>query len=258
MKNILFNEENGVGVLTINRPETLNVLSDETLAEFDELLGRLERDGAIRALIITGAGEKAFIAGADIKQFTTLTATGALELARRGQKLVSRLESARFPVIAAVNGFALGGGLELALACDFIYASPNAKFALPECTLGVMPGFGGTVRLARRVGLSLARVMTYTGQMYTAQEALQMGLVNKIVEPANLVEAAKETARVIASRAPHAIAAIKKSINDGFNVPVSEAQEIEAKLFSELFYTEDQKEGVRAFLEKRKPEFKGK
>jgi enoyl-CoA hydratase len=255
LKTILYSEERGIGVVTIHRPEAMNALNAQVLSDLDMLLGRLEKNPELRVLILTGAGEKAFVAGADIKEIDTLSPDQALIFARRGQEIFTRLETARFPVIAAVNGFALGGGCELALACDFIYAAPNAKFGLPECTLGIMPGFGGTVRLARRVGLGLARVATYTGQMYSAQEALQMGLVNKIVEPASLLESAKEVAGVIASRAPHAIAAIKRSINDGYARPVHDAQ---AKLFADLFHTEDQKEGTRAFIEKRKPAFKGK
>ncbi len=258
MKTILYTEEDGIGVATIHRPEALNALNAQVLTDLDALLARLEKNPSLRALILTGAGEKAFVAGADIKEIDTLDAKAALEFARRGQALFSRLESLRAPVIAAVNGFALGGGCELALACDFIYASPNAKFGLPECTLGIMPGFGGTVRLSRRVSPGLARVAAYTGQMYTAQEALQMGLVNKVVDGPQLLDAARDIARTIASRAPHAIAAIKRSINDGRHLSVSDAQELEAKLFADLFHTEDQKEGTRAFIEKRKPSFQGK
>lgn len=258
MKTILYTEEDGIGVATIHRPEALNALNAQVLTDLDALLARLEKNPSLRALILTGAGEKAFVAGADIKEIDTLDANAALEFARRGQALFSRLESLRAPVIAAVNGFALGGGCELALACDFIYASPNAKFGLPECTLGIMPGFGGTVRLSRRVSPGLARVAAYTGQMYTAQEALQMGLVNKVVDGPQLLDAARDIARTIASRAPHAIAAIKRSINDGRHLSVSDAQELEAKLFADLFHTEDQKEGTRAFIEKRKPSFQGK
>ncbi len=258
LKTILYTEENGVGVAAVNRPEALNALNEQVLADLEHLLGRLEKNAGLRALILTGSGEKAFVAGADIKEIDTLAPEGALAFARRGQAVFTRLETLRAPVIAAVNGFALGGGCELALACDFIYASSNARFGLPECTLGIMPGFGGTVRLSRRVGLSLARVAAFTGQMYTAQEALQMGLVNKVVEGAQLMDAARDIAGTIGARAPHAIAAIKRSINEGAHLSVKDAQELEAKLFADLFHTEDQKEGTRAFIEKRKPSFRGK
>lgn len=258
LKTILYTEEAGIGVVTINRPEALNALNAQVLTDLESILGRVEKNISLRALILTGSGEKAFVAGADIKEIDTLDPKSALAFASRGQAAFSRLENLRVPVIAAVNGFALGGGCELALACDFIYASPNAKFGLPECTLGIMPGFGGTVRLSRRVGLSLARVAAFTGQVYTAQEALQIGLVNKVVESAQLLDAAREIARTIGARAPHAIAAIKKSINDGFHLSVKGAQELEAQLFADLFNTEDQKEGTKAFIEKRKPVFQGK
>ncbi len=257
-----------IGVAEINRPEAMNALNRQVLQDLDELMSSLEKKTNQRCLILTGTGAKAFVAGADIKELDSFSAGDATstsesialawEFARRGQALFTRLERAHFPVIAAVNGFALGGGLELALACDFIYATPSAKFGLPECTLGIMPGYGGTVRLARRIGLGLARVATYTGQMYSAQEAMQMGLVNKIVEPNQLLEVAKEMAQLISSRAPAAIAGIKRSINEGYTLSVDAAQELEAKLFSELFKTEDQREGVKAFLEKRKPTFSGK
>ena len=257
MKTLLYAVENGVGIVTINRPEAMNALNAQVLEDLDTVLDKIEKDKNVRALILTGAGEKAFVAGADIKEIDTLDAAKAYSFARRGQILFARLESAPFPVIAAVNGFALGGGCELALACDFIIASQNAKFGLPECTLGIMPGFGGTVRLARRVGLGHARMATYTGAMYTAQEAVDMGLANKVVDLPQLMDTVKQIATTIASRAPVAISAIKRSINGGFDTTTQIADENEARLFAGLFHTEDQKEGTRAFIEKRKPEFKG-
>lgn len=258
MKTILLKIEDGIALVTINRPEAMNALNAQVLEDLDSALDQIEKDSSARVVIITGAGEKAFVAGADIKEIDTLDPQAALAFARRGQMLFTRLENLRLPVIAAVNGFALGGGCELALGCDFILASTNAKFGLPECTLGIMPGFGGTVRLARRVGLGHARQATYTGQMYSSQEALDMGLANKVVELPQLLETAKAVATQISARAPHAIAAIKKSINDGYNASVPVALETEARLFAGLFHTEDQKEGTRAFIEKRKPVFKGK
>ncbi|RYZ63480.1 MAG: enoyl-CoA hydratase/isomerase family protein [Proteobacteria bacterium] len=208
--------------------------------------------------MLTGSGEKAFVAGADIKQFEGMDPKAAHELARQGQKTFTRLEECKIPVIAAVNGFALGGGLELALACDFIYASENAKFGLPECTLGIMPGFGGTVRLPRRIGVGRARELSYTGGMINAQEAFAMGLANKVFSQAELINEAIKIAKTIASRAPIAVGKIKASIHDGASLAEEKANELEAKLFSELFSTEDSKIGVSAFISKTKPAFLGK
>lgn len=258
METILFKEENGIGIATINRPDALNALNAQVVEDLDRLLDLVEKNPNVRVLVLTGSGEKAFVAGADIKEIDTLGAEAAYKFARRGQILGTRMEASRIPIIAAVNGFALGGGCELAMACDFIIASSNAKFGLPECTLGIMPGFGGTVRLARRVGLGQARMLTYTGQMITAQEALDIGLVNKVVEQAQLMEIVKQIALQITARAPQAIGNIKKSINDTFDTTMQLANETEARLFAGLFLTEDQKEGTRAFIEKRKPVFKGK
>jgi enoyl-CoA hydratase len=221
------------------------------------LLDWIDGQSDVRALILTGSGEKAFVAGADIKQFENMTPASSEDFAHAGQSLFLRLERSRIPVIAAVNGFALGGGLELALACDFIYAADTAKFGLPECTLGIMPGFGGTVRLPRRVGVGLAREMTMTGSMITAQDAFAAGLVNRIYPAADLLAKTLETARTIASRAPLAIAAIKKSVHEGASLTEDQANALEAKLFGKLFATSDRTEGVHAFIEKRKPSFKG-
>lgn len=248
-------------VVTISRPESMNALNTSVLNSFRTLLNLLansEAKSTVRAIVITGAGEKAFVAGADIKEFDGMSPADAAEFATKGQALFTALSELSVPVIAAVNGFALGGGLELALACDFIYASDNAKFGLPECTLGLMPGYGGTVRLPRRVGVALAREMTYTGAMLTAEEALRIGLANKVVPQAELMNAALETAKVIASRAPLAIARIKKSIHEGASLTEDAANGLEARLFGELFATEDKTEGVRAFIEKRKPAFTGR
>ena len=250
-------EESGVLTLTIDRPEAMNALSPAVMKSLDQALTWLEAQSHIRAVIVTGGGEKAFVAGADIKQFENMNPAGATEVAERGQALYARFENLKVPVIAAVNGFALGGGLELALACDFIYASENAKFGLPECTLGIMPGYGGTVRLPRRVGLGHARELAITGAMISAQEALSIGLVNRVLPLADLLTKARETALVMASRAPLAVARIKKSINDGASLTMSQASSLEAKLFGELFGTQDKIEGVQAFLAKRKPSFKG-
>lgn len=256
-EQIQIRKDGDVVIATINRPEALNALNQIVLRSLAAVLDWVEGQSDVRALILTGAGEKAFVAGADIKQFENMTPPESEAFARAGQTLFTRLEESRLPVIAAVNGFALGGGLELALACDFIYASENAKFGLPECTLGIMPGFGGTVRLPRRIGASLAREMTMTGSMINSQEALAAGLVNKVYPAGDLLGKVLETARTITLRAPLAVAAIKKSVHAGASMTESQANDLEAKLFGQLFATSDRTEGVQAFIEKRKPSFKG-
>jgi len=252
-------------IVTVDRPDSLNALNAAVLRSLggvlDWLEGQIENPGPepIRAMILTGTGEKAFVAGADIKEFETMTPESAAEFARSGQKLFTRLERLKIPVIAAVNGFALGGGLELALACDFIIASDNAKFGLPECTLGIMPGFGGTVRLPRRIGPAKARELTFTGQMISAPEALIFGLASRVVPQKDLLAAAQEFAKAVSQRAaPLAVSMIKRSIHEGMNLTETQANELEARLFGELFATEDKNEGVGAFIGKRKAVFKGK
>jgi enoyl-CoA hydratase len=252
-----FSEINGIGTITVQRPDALNALNLQVVTELGELLSQVEKSKTLRCLILTGQGEKAFVAGADIKEIDQLSLADAKTFAQRGQQTFSRIEELHVPVIAAVNGFALGGGLELALACDFIVAAETAKFGLPECTLGIMPGFGGTVRLPRRVGVARAKEISMTGTFISAAEALAMGLVNKVAPAAQLLEASMQLAQTISSRAPRAIAAIKKSVHEGQSLTVDKALELEAQLFADLFKTTDQKEGTRAFIEKRKPVFKG-
>jgi len=250
---------NKIGLLSLSRPEALNALNRELLLELESFVNKIERkETSISALIVTGAGEKAFVAGADIKEIDHLNPDSALEFARFGQKLFSRLERLPIPVIAAVSGFALGGGCELALACDIVVATPKSKFGLPECTLGIMPGFGGTVRMARRVGPSRALMIAMSGQMLSAQEGFDFGFVDKLAEPEQLMSVCKEMASQMASRAPLALAAIKKSIYDGSHLSDHEAFELEAKLFAQLFQSKDQKEGTQAFIQKRKPVFSGR
>lgn len=248
-----------IAVLTISRPEALNALNSTVLDEMNAFITELSKKplSEISALIITGSGEKAFVAGADIKEINSLTPSQALGFAEKGQKLFRSLENLKVPVIAAVNGFALGGGCELALACDFIFASENAKFGLPEVTLGLIPGFGGTVRLSRAVGQNRAKELTYTGDMIPATEALRIGLANKVLPLAELLPAALKTAQTISSRAPVAVAHAKKSIMKAFDADVDAAMAIEAKEFSGLFETKDVREGTSAFLEKRKAQFTG-
>jgi enoyl-CoA hydratase len=256
-ETIRFEETGGIAVLTLNRPEALNALNAQLLEELSHAIEAIDRHSSIRALLLTGSGEKAFVAGADIKEIADLTPEKAMRFAERGQKIFRRLEILKVPVIAAVNGFALGGGCELAMSCDFIYASTNARFGLPEVSLGIMPGFGGTQRAARFVGWARAKEMIMTGRHYNAQEALAIGLVNAVCEPSELLKMATATATMIATRAPMAVARSKEAVNRGYDLSIDEGMEVERELFSELFRTQDQKEGTRAFVEKRKPQFKG-
>nr|BFD59498.1 short-chain-enoyl-CoA hydratase [Bdellovibrio sp. CKG001]BFD62878.1 short-chain-enoyl-CoA hydratase [Bdellovibrio sp. HM001] len=253
-------KSNAVWLLTIHRPEALNALNSTVLNEMGEALrqiGEMDYSDA-RALIITGSGEKAFVAGADIKEINALDEEKALTFAERGQSIFHELTLLKIPVIAAVNGFALGGGCELALGCDFIYASENAKFGLPEVSLGLIPGFGGTVRMARAIGQRRARELTYTGGMINAAEAQALGLVNKVVPQAELMNTVMKTVEAILSKAPIAVGSAKFSINQAWDMDVEEAQKNEARIFAELFSSEDVKEGTSAFIEKRKAEFKGR
>ncbi|WP_347358904.1 enoyl-CoA hydratase-related protein [Bdellovibrio sp.] len=253
-------KSNAVWLLTIHRPDSLNALNSTVLNEMGEALrqiGEMDYSDA-RALIITGSGEKAFVAGADIKEINALDEEKALAFAERGQSIFHELTLLKIPVIAAVNGFALGGGCELALGCDFIYASENAKFGLPEVSLGLIPGFGGTVRMARAIGQRRARELTYTGGMITAAEAQTMGLVNKVVPQAELMNTVMKTVEAILVKAPIAVGSAKYSINQAWDMDVEEAQKNEARIFAELFSSEDVKEGTGAFIEKRKAEFKGR
>jgi enoyl-CoA hydratase len=258
VETLSFEKFGFIGLLKINRPKALNALNDMVLTELNGLLNSIEQDQELRVLILTGEGEKAFVAGADIKEIDGLNKSSAQKFAQKGQDVFRRFETLRIPVIAAVNGFALGGGLELAMACDFIYASENAKFGLPEVTLGIMPGFGGAVRLSRYVGLNRAREMTYTGQMLSAQEALSVGLVNKVVPLVELLDEAKKTATLISERAPLGVAQVKKSINKSYDESIDAGMNIEREAFASLFGSKDQIEGTKAFIEKRKPAFVGK
>ncbi len=259
-KNIeLKTEANGVWVLTMNRPQALNALNLETISELDQALNYLMDKSPMeaRAMIITGSGEKAFVAGADIKEMLDFTSDKAQLFAERGQKVFQKIEQLRMPVIAAVNGFALGGGLELALSCDFIYASENAKFGLPEVSLGLIPGFGGCVRLSRVVGLNKARELTMTGDMLSATEALQFGLIQKISPKAELLEQVFKTITTILSRGPFAIASAKSTILEAHDLEIDGGLALEAKSFGRIFATKDSREGINAFIEKRIANFQG-
>ncbi|MBM4376048.1 MAG: enoyl-CoA hydratase/isomerase family protein [Deltaproteobacteria bacterium] len=253
-----------VATLTINRPDKLNALNAEVLAELRATLAGLVTESttgdpgcATRAVVLTGAG-KAFVAGADIAAMAAMTTTEAARFSEVGHALCAALEAAPFPVLAAVNGFALGGGLELALACDFILAADTAKVGLPEVTLGVIPGFGGTQRLARRIGLGRARELVYTGRMVTAEEALRLGLVNEVVPGAELLARATKVAEQIGAVGPLAVAAAKRAMLHGSEIALGPACELERQAFAGLFGTEDQRTGMAAFLAKQKATFAGK
>lgn len=258
LENVLVVKEAAVATVTVNRAKALNALNSKTIAELAQVQAELEKDSEIRAVILTGHGEKAFVAGADISEMASLGPRGALRLAQAGGILASAIEGSSKPWIAAVNGFALGGGCELALACDFIYAARSAKLGQPEVNLGIIPGFGGTQRLLRRVGVAKARELVYTGDMIPADEAHRIGLVDTVVELAELVPRARETASKIASKGPLAIATAKRVMRQGASLPLDEACALEALAFSSLFDSADQKEGMKAFLEKRAAKFEGK
>lgn len=249
-----------VATITLQRADKLNALNARVVAELTRAfheLSALSGDDAVRAAILTGAG-KAFVAGADIGEMASMTAAEAARFAHAGQRLCALVESVPFPVIAAVNGFALGGGCELALACDFMIVAEGAKLGQPEVTLGVIPGFGGTQRLARRVGVGRARELVYTGDLVTAEQAVAMGLANAVVPAADLLATARKKAETIASRGPLAVAASKRVILRGENAELGAACELEAQTFAALFGTEDQRAGMSAFLAKKKPTFVGR
>ena len=249
--------EGNLVVLTLNRPDKLNALNAELLAELDAALATLSADPSVSCAILTGAGDKAFAAGADIAAMLEMSTEQARAFSELGHRICSRIEKASFPVIGAINGFALGGGCELALACDFLYASDKAKLGQPEVNLGVMPGFGGTQRLARRVGIGRARELCYTGDTLSADEALRIGLVNAVVPAAELMTKVREVATKIASKGRLAVAQCKRVLYTGADVPLDVANALETQSFAMLFGTQDRAEGMKAFLEKRKPGFTG-
>lgn len=255
MSTLVFDRQNEIGTLKINRPEALNALNFQVLKDLDAFLNSDLK--GLRALVITGSGEKSFVAGADIKEMEKLTKEDAWKMADRGQAVFSKLSDAPFVSIAAVNGFALGGGLELALSCDMILASSKAKLGLPEVSLGLIPGYGGTQRLSRAVGLQFARYMVLSGEMITAQEALTIGLVAKVFEPDKLAEEAMSLAKKVAARGPQALSLAKKAIRKGFNTDLNDGLKIEAEYFAQTFANKDHNEGIKAFIEKRAPKFTG-
>jgi enoyl-CoA hydratase len=247
-----------VATVTVNRPQALNALDGATLAALVDAFTALAATPGVRCVIVTGAGDRAFVAGADVKAMAAMAPAEAATLAGLAHRLGAILEEMAAPVIAAVNGFALGGGCELALACDFIYASRAAKLGQPEVGLGVIPGLGGTQRLPRRVGLARARELLYTGAVLDAEEALRIGLVNAVLEPAELLPRVRAVAEAIAARAPLAVAAAKRATRVGAQVPLDAGLALEREIFSGLFATDDQKEGMRAFVEKRPAKWTGR
>ena len=244
--------------VTVNRPDKLNALNPEVMEGLATAFERARGDDAVGGVILTGAGEKAFIAGADITIFRTFTPVSARAFARRGQALLDTIETLGKPVIAAVNGFALGGGCEVALACTLRVASKNAKFGQPEVNLGIIPGYGGSQRLPRLVGKGRALEMLLTGDMVSADEAFRIGLANRVVEPTDLLPASREILKKILSKAPVAIRYVLDAVNAGLEMPFAAAEDHEATLFGLCVATEDMKEGVGAFLEKRPAKFTGK
>jgi enoyl-CoA hydratase len=257
-KNLLLETTDGITILTINRPQVLNSLTSEVVQELECALYELDLDASVKAVVLTGAGEKAFVAGADIKEMSEISAFAAHDFASRGQRLMLLMGRMRKPVIAAVNGFALGGGLELALACDFIYASEKAKFGFPEVGLGIIPGFGGTQNLPRLIGPNRAKELIFSGRIITAAKALDWGIVNEVFAPEDLLLKAIGTAREITGKSPLGVAYAKDAIINGLNMTKEDGFRYEASLFGVLFATADQREGMGAFIEKRPANFKGK
>ena len=257
METIKIENLDGVGVLKISRVSAMNALTTQVLSEMGSALEQLSTDDSVKAVIITGDGEKAFVAGADIKEMQNHSAEEALVMAEAGQKLFNSIENFKKPTVACVNGFALGGGLELALSCDFIFASEKTKWGLPEVSLGLIPGYGGTQRLSRSIGINNARLVTMSAQLYNAQEAKEWGLFSKTFPPEELMAETLKVMQGVAERAPLAVYYAKRSIKDGFYASCEDGYAIEANLFSETFKTEDHNEGINAFIEKRKPIFTG-
>ena len=252
MEFITYEVEGQIGIITINRPKALNALNSAVLDELDKTLDAVDQE-AIRCLILTGAGEKSFVAGADIGEMSTLTKAEGEAFGKKGNDVFRKLETFPIPVIAAVNGFALGGGCEISMSCDIRICSENAVFGQPEVGLGITPGFGGTQRLARIVGTGKAKEMIYGARNIKAEEAYRIGLVNNVYPAEELMPTAKKLASTIARNAPIAVRNCKKAMNDGISLPIEKAVEVEEKLFGDCFETHDQKEGMACFLSREKP-----
>jgi enoyl-CoA hydratase len=257
-ENVLTEHDGAVLVVTVNRPKVLNALDARTLDELDQAFADAARRDEVRVVILTGAGEKSFVAGADINELSVQTPVGGREHARRGQALFDRIERLGKPVIAAVNGFALGGGCELAMACTMRIAADSARFGQPEINLGLIPGYAGSQRLPRLVGRGRALELLLTGAQITADEAHRIGLVNRVVPATQLMTDARALAQTIAAKAPVAARYILEAVAGGLEMSFADAQDYEATLFGLVSTTDDMREGTKAFLEKRKPEFKGR
>lgn len=246
-----------IATLTVNRPDKLNALNADIIAELFAVLRSLAADADVRAVVLTGAGEKAFVAGADIAELARMTSITGIDVSRAGQNTFRFLELMPKPVIAAVNGFALGGGLELALACHLRLASENAKLGLPEVKLGIIPGYGGTIRLPRLVGRGRALELILSGEMIDAQEAFRIGLINRVVPQGDLLPAARALAGKMIANGPIALKFAIEAVDQGYNIGTDDALRLESDLFGLLASTMDMREGMKAFLEKRKPDFRG-
>ena len=258
MKTLHFESIDNVGHLKVNRPKALNALNSEVLEDLENFAKDVSKEKSLRALIIQGAGDKAFVAGADIKEMLSLSPKEAQAFSEKGQRAFSLIESLPFPVVAVVQGFALGGGFELALSCDLLFLEEKAKIGLPEVTLGLFPAFGGTQRLVRAVGLFHAKEMIFSGNFYSANEALKMGLANGVFKKETLMEEVNKRVEVIKKRSPVAIAQAKELIHKSGDWSLEEGLRNEALKFGEIFKTEDAQEGMQAFIEKRKAHFKGR
>jgi enoyl-CoA hydratase len=256
--NLLYERDGAVAILTFNRPKVLNALNAATLRDLDAALSAVAADEEVRAIVLTGAGDKSFVAGADINELAVLTPTEGKEHARYGQRIFDRIEQLGKPVIAAINGFALGGGCELALACTLRIAADTARLGQPEINLGIITGYGGSQRLARLVGKGRALEMLLTGDMISAQRAYEIGLVNRVVPAAELMPSARTLAETLAAKAPVAARYLIEAVNSGLDMSLADGQFLETALFGAVASTEDTKEGTRAFLEKRKASWKGR
>jgi enoyl-CoA hydratase len=256
-KNIIFQVEEQISTITFNRPKVLNALNEVSLKEFSHAIDKVAGDEDIRVLILTGAGDKSFVAGADITEFLKFNALKAKIFSEMGNGIVNKLQELPIPVIGAINGFALGGGCEIVIACDFIYASENAMFGLPEINLGIIPGFGGTQRLPRLIGKNRAKEMIFTGKMIPAAEAQAMGLVNKVCARDQLMDEVLNVAKIIVSKGKVSLRAAKQAINTGMDVDLKTGCRIEIDAFAICLASPDAKEGTQAFLEKRAAVFKG-